>query len=145
MKLHNLHYIIFQLWLSLILMCHLSSSRTSINFSEDTIFHKAERKIKRHSFSRKKERKLLRVCCYQSFSNKVLWRALFMKENLRFGLVWTGWTAQSSLIYPRTSDYRWTEQKEFDFLGLDLMQDTLGISKVIKISLPNLNDIDFIS
>ena len=70
MKLHNLHYTFFQLWLSLILMCHLSSSRTSINFSEDTIFHKAERKIKRHSFSRKKERKLLRVWRYQSFSNK---------------------------------------------------------------------------
>ena len=31
------------------------------------------------------------ACCRQSPSKKVLWRALFMKQNLTFGLVWPSW------------------------------------------------------
>ena len=50
-------------------------------------------------WSNKKCGKLLRGTRYnQSSTNKVLWRALFIKQNLRFGLVWSAWVVWSSLI-----------------------------------------------
>ena len=39
------------------------------------------------------------ACCGQSPSNKVLWRALFMKQNLTFWLLWSFWQLASVYIF----------------------------------------------
>ena len=48
-----------------------------------------------------------------------------------------------NLAYPRTSDYRWTEYQRNVIFQNIIEKDDLGILKVIKISLPNLDDMDF--
>ena len=49
----------------------------------------------------------------------------------------------SFITNPRTSENRWTElQRNVIFQNI-IVKDDLGISKVMKISLPNLNDINF--
>ena len=45
--------------------------------------------------------------------------------------------------YPRTSEADGQNSNEMFILLTDIRKDDLGISKIMKISLPNLNDLDF--
>ena len=46
-------------------------------------------------------------------------------------------------IQVHISDYRWMNSTEMLIYQNDIRKDDLGISKVMRISLTNLNDIDF--
>ena len=62
--------------------CLVLESGFPVTFSNDKFTHD-------FSFLQSNTKPGNRYCCPQSLSNKVLLWTLFMKQNLRFGLVWT--------------------------------------------------------